>query len=280
MRVRAVMKFGTSIAGIGIFVALQGCATGTSATVDDGNLRVAAVQNDVRSVNDAVASLEQRVDDLQARLSTLERENAALQQSLRQEQDALQASLAAAARTQQANLEQRIQTQLTEAGRGAAMADTKIAEVVRMVQEENAKLQQRLNDDLRTIRADMKKLQTQVNSNTAAVDDLARELQTVVEVSAAAASGQSAAKKTPATAATGEPVVRTGTPSNPDIDYARGYEHAVKPGESLWKIARDYNVAVQDIVNCNDNINNASALTVGQKIFVPFRKQAEQAPPQ
>jgi len=275
-----VMKLGTSIALSGLFVALHGCATGTSATVEDGNWRVAAVQSDVRSVNDSVASLEQRVDDLQARLSTLERENAALQQSLRQEQDALQTSLTTATRTQQANLEQRVQAQLAEAGRSSTSTDTKIAEVLRMVQEENAKLQKRLNDDLLTMRADMKKLQLQINSNTAALDDLARELQTVVEVSAAAAAGQSATKKPPAAASTDEPVVRTGTPSHPDIDYARGYEHAVKPGESLWKIARDYNVAVQDIVNCNDNINNASTLTVGQKLFVPFRKQVEQKEPQ
>ena len=280
MHVRAVIKLGTSIALSGLFVALHGCATGTSATVEDGDLRVATVQNDVRSVNDSVASLDQRVDDLQARLSTLERENAALQQSLRQEQDALQTALATAARTQQATFEQRVQAQLAEAGRGTGATDTKISEVLRMVQEENAKLQKRLNDDLLSMRADMKKLQNQVNSNTAAVDDLARELQTVVEVGAATAAGQTATKKPPAAATTGEPVVRTGTPSHPDIDYARGYEHVVKTGESLWKIARDYNVAVQDIVNCNNNINNASALTVGQKIFVPFRKQVEQKEPQ
>jgi DNA repair exonuclease SbcCD ATPase subunit len=278
MRVRALMKLGTSIALSGMFVALHGCATGISATVDDANLRVAAVHSDVRAVNDSVVTLEQRVDDLQARLSTLERENAALQQSLQQDQEALQASLAAALRTQQAALEQRVQAQLADAGRSTTVADAKISDVLRLVREENAKLQQRLNDDLLTMRADLKKLQNQVNSNTAAVDDLARELQTVVEVSASTACGP-AAKKTPAAAAsTSEPVVRTGTPSHPDIDYARGYEHAVKPGESLWKIARDYNVAVQDIVNCNDNINNASALTVGQKIFVPFRKQVEQQP--
>jgi hypothetical protein len=274
MRLRALMHVGAGVALLGLFVAPHGCATDTAATVDNSNWKVAAVQEDVRTINDSVTSLDQRVDDLQARLSTLERDNAAVQQSLRQEQDALQTTVANALRAQQAAIDQRVQTQLADATRSTSSSDAKIADVLRMVQEENARLQKRLNADLLAVRADMKKLEAQLNANTAGLDELARELQTVTEVTAANAA-QAATKKT-TTPAPAEPVERTGTPSHPDIDYARGYEHTVKPGETLWKIARDYNVAVQDIVNCNDTINNASVLTVGQKVFVPYRKQAGQ----
>ena len=83
---------------------------------------------------------------------------------------------------------------------------------------------------------------------------------------------------TPATPTPATPVTRTSTPSHPDIDYSRGYEHTVQAGETLWKIARDYNVTIQDIVNVNPSINNSSALSLGQKIFVPFRKQKDTQP--
>jgi LysM repeat protein len=67
--------------------------------------------------------------------------------------------------------------------------------------------------------------------------------------------------------------MRHGTPSSPDIDYSQGYTHSVSAGETLWKIARDYNVSIQDIINTNPDINDQSRLAPGQKLFVPYRKK-------
>ena len=47
-----------------------------------------------------------------------------------------------------------------------------------------------------------------------------------------------------------------------------GYEHEVKPGESLSAIAAAYGVSVQTILDHND-IKDAHRIRVGQKLFIP-----------
>lgn len=53
-------------------------------------------------------------------------------------------------------------------------------------------------------------------------------------------------------------------PSGPQT----GYEHIVKPGETLSEIAKAYNVSVAAIVKAN-NMASADMLRVGQKLFIP-----------
>ena len=48
----------------------------------------------------------------------------------------------------------------------------------------------------------------------------------------------------------------------------QGYEHVVKPGESLSKIARDYGATIQAIVDANE-LTDPNNLRVGQKLFIP-----------
>lgn len=48
----------------------------------------------------------------------------------------------------------------------------------------------------------------------------------------------------------------------------RGYEHVVKPGETLSEIAAAYDVTVEVIVEGN-NLRNPNAIRVGQKLFIP-----------
>jgi len=48
----------------------------------------------------------------------------------------------------------------------------------------------------------------------------------------------------------------------------RGYEHVVKPGETLSEIADAYDVTVEVIVQGND-LRNPNAIRVGQKLFIP-----------
>jgi len=49
---------------------------------------------------------------------------------------------------------------------------------------------------------------------------------------------------------------------------AEGYEHVVRPGETLSEIAKAYGVTVQAVVDAND-IPDADRLRVGQKLFIP-----------
>ncbi len=47
-----------------------------------------------------------------------------------------------------------------------------------------------------------------------------------------------------------------------------GYEHVVKPGESLSKIAREYKVSVSAIMKAN-NLKSSDTVRAGQKLFIP-----------
>ncbi len=47
-----------------------------------------------------------------------------------------------------------------------------------------------------------------------------------------------------------------------------GWEHTIKPGETLGVIAKEYGVRVKDIVEAND-IKNPNRISVGQNLFIP-----------
>jgi nucleoid-associated protein YgaU len=49
-----------------------------------------------------------------------------------------------------------------------------------------------------------------------------------------------------------------------------GYEHVVKRGETLARIAAEYGVTVADIIAAND-IDNPNLISVGRKLIVPGR---------
>jgi LysM repeat protein len=48
----------------------------------------------------------------------------------------------------------------------------------------------------------------------------------------------------------------------------RGIEHVIKPGETLYIIAKAYNVSSKTIIDAN-KIQDAGRLSVGQKLFIP-----------
>lgn len=48
----------------------------------------------------------------------------------------------------------------------------------------------------------------------------------------------------------------------------RGIEHVIKPGETLYIIAKAYNVSAKTIIDAN-KIQDPSRLSVGQKLFIP-----------
>lgn len=49
---------------------------------------------------------------------------------------------------------------------------------------------------------------------------------------------------------------------------ATGYEHEVKPGQTLSEIAAVYGVRAQAIIEANQ-LTNPNAIRVGQKLFIP-----------
>ena len=58
----------------------------------------------------------------------------------------------------------------------------------------------------------------------------------------------------------------------------RGVYHRVKPGETLWRISKAYNVDLQELAEIN-NITDASRITAGDAIFIPDAHQVIDLPP-
>lgn len=68
----------------------------------------------------------------------------------------------------------------------------------------------------------------------------------------------------------------------------RGVYHRVKPGETLWRISKTYNVDLQELAEIN-NITDSSRISAGSVVFIPdahevidippARPQAETTPP-
>ena len=62
-------------------------------------------------------------------------------------------------------------------------------------------------------------------------------------------------------------IMRTSTPTSATRTES-GYEHVVKPGETLSEIAKAYGVKTGIITKAN-NLKNPDDLRVGQKLFIP-----------
>jgi len=58
----------------------------------------------------------------------------------------------------------------------------------------------------------------------------------------------------------------------------RGVYHRVKPGETLWRISKAYNVDLQELAEIN-NITDASRITAGSVVFIPDAPQVIDLPP-
>ncbi|MBN2468785.1 MAG: peptidoglycan DD-metalloendopeptidase family protein [Deltaproteobacteria bacterium] len=60
-------------------------------------------------------------------------------------------------------------------------------------------------------------------------------------------------------------LLRTSTPSGIRV---QGVYHTIKRGETLWRIAKTYNIDLQYLAELN-NIDDPARITAGQKVFVP-----------
>ncbi|MBI5543299.1 MAG: peptidoglycan DD-metalloendopeptidase family protein [Deltaproteobacteria bacterium] len=57
-----------------------------------------------------------------------------------------------------------------------------------------------------------------------------------------------------------------------------GVTHVVKPGETLWRIARAYRITVEDLSLANPQVDS-TRLAAGQQLFVPGAKALAEVPP-
>ncbi len=60
-----------------------------------------------------------------------------------------------------------------------------------------------------------------------------------------------------------------------EVKKPEGIYHRVQKGQTLWRIAKAYGVAVEDIIAAN-NIPNAAAIEVGQLLLIPGAKQVKE----
>jgi lipoprotein NlpD len=58
----------------------------------------------------------------------------------------------------------------------------------------------------------------------------------------------------------------------------RGVYHRVKPGETLWRISKAYNVDLQELAEIN-NITDASRISAGNVVFIPDASHVIDLPP-
>ena len=56
--------------------------------------------------------------------------------------------------------------------------------------------------------------------------------------------------------------------AGPVISQGKGVPHKVHTGETLWRIARTYNVSIDDIIKAN-NLPNAAHIAKDQLLFIP-----------
>ncbi|HOW36007.1 MAG TPA: LysM peptidoglycan-binding domain-containing M23 family metallopeptidase [Candidatus Omnitrophota bacterium] len=62
------------------------------------------------------------------------------------------------------------------------------------------------------------------------------------------------------------------------VEPPQGIYHKVQPKETLWRIAKMYNVDIEDLIRYN-NIPNAARIEKDQLIFIPGAKQSRGAEP-
>ncbi|MDK2858207.1 MAG: hypothetical protein PWQ29_714 [Verrucomicrobiota bacterium] len=63
-------------------------------------------------------------------------------------------------------------------------------------------------------------------------------------------------------------IKQSSAPAAPAGGGSYGYEHIVRPGETISTIAKAYNVTAKAIIDAN-HIQNPNILSVGQKLYIP-----------
>ena len=70
------------------------------------------------------------------------------------------------------------------------------------------------------------------------------------------------------------PVTSHATAYRQALPALQGSYHTVRPGETLWRIARSYGLGVQALASVN-RLPAAGALTTGQRLFIPLPPESD-----
>ncbi len=260
-----------------ISLLLNGCASTPDAT-GTFNTKIAQVKSDIRTLEDKVATSSSNLDNLQSQIATDGMENANVLAVIKENQNTLKDALTKISYTQKNEIEKTSKLLMNSNLKEFEQYNKKLQKVIKIVKEENVSIQNKVSSDLQTLQNQFKAVRVQLNASMDKIDRLENQLK-IVTSGLKKYSIPSPVKKTPknktSVKATREPVKRTGNPSSSNIDYANVYEHTIVKGESLWKLSRDYNVPIQDIINVNEAITDATHLDIGDKLFIPSRKSGK-----
>ena len=253
-----------------------GCAT--TEKIDPADVKIAQLRSSTRTLEDRIAVINQTQDDLQIQLEQMKQENLQMQTVLQENWSKLRGTLGSLKDAQRREIDRTVKSIMASSIKDQEQLNAKLTKVVKAIQAQNSGLQQKVMEDLSISSQEVKSMRVQLN---ACMDKIERiEKQIKILNSAYPSSSSSTPKKlsgsTKKSSGLKKPkssIKRTDKPTDSKIDYNQGYEHIVAPGETLWKIARDYKVTVQDILNTNPKIDDATFLSPGQKLFIPYRTE-------
>jgi LysM repeat protein len=144
-------------------------------------------------------------------------------------------------------------------------ADAGLAGDVKALQEwrQEARLEQESQArDIEALRKQVRELEASVRENQQAVKVQFQDLETSREQDKNFIIAELTKKLTTIQGALTPPPPPAGGGSK------TGFEHVVKPGETLSVIAKGYKSSVETILKAN-NLKSANAIKVGQKLFIP-----------
>ncbi|MCK5852202.1 LysM peptidoglycan-binding domain-containing protein [bacterium] len=253
-----------------------GCAT--TEEIDPADVKIAQLRGSTRTLEDRIAVLNQTQDDLQVQLEKMKQENMEMQTVLQENWSKLRGTLGSLKDSQRREIDKTVKSIMTSSINDQKELNAKLSKVVKAIQAQNSGLQQKVMEDLSISSQEVKSMRVQLNASMDKIERIEKQIK--ILNSAYPSSSGSVSKKSSGTtkksSGTKRPkkeIKRTDKPTNAKIDYSQGYEHTVTTGETLWKIARDYKVSVQDILNTNPKINDETFLSPGQKLFIPYRKE-------
>ena len=257
-------------------ILIFGCAT--TEEINPADVKIAQLKSSTRTLEDRISVLNQTQDDLQTQLEQMKQENDQMQQVLQENWSKLRGTLGSLKDSQRREIDRTVKNIMAASISDQEKLNAKLSKVVKAIQAQNSGLQQKVMEDLSISSQEVKSMRVQLN---ACMDKIERIEKQIKILNSAYPSGTASTSKKP-TGSTKKSfgwkkpkkeIKRTDKPTNSKIDYNQGYEHVVARGETLWKIARDYKVNVQDILNTNPDINDETLLNPGQKLFIPYRKE-------
>ena len=255
---------------------LNGCAS-TPDVAGPINTKIAQVKSDVRTLEDKVATISSNLDNLQAQSSTDAADTANALAVIKENQKILKEALTKLSYNQKSEIERSSKALMTSSLKEFEQYNRKLEKVIKIVKQENSSMQTKVASDLQTLQNQFKAMRVQLNASLDKIDRLENNLKIVSTGlkkyrTPTTPSVKKSQKKKSSVKAKRQPVKRTGNPSSADIDYVNVYQHTIVKGETLWKLARDYNVPIQDIINVNEEITDATRLDIGDKLYIPSRK--------